>query len=123
MEIGFFPAGFNPLWRFPFPWAQSLRRDEQFHYSGIGLKCQLSAPWGFIPLARFCPFLFCEKATLWPGSKGIARKKHRLEKNSSRRSDRVSAKEGGRIGARPAAPTSEYPCSWGKNGLPAQSKK
>jgi len=46
-------------------------------------------------------FPFCEKASLLPGSKGVAHKKHRREKKSSRRSDRVSAEWGGPIG-RPA---------------------
>ena len=31
---------------------------------------------------HFGDCLFCEKASLWPGSKGVARKKHRREKNS-----------------------------------------
>jgi hypothetical protein len=29
-----------------------------------------------LPLSLFA-FLFCEKASLWPGSKGVKRKKHR----------------------------------------------
>jgi hypothetical protein len=28
-------------------------------------------------MPTFCDCLFCEKASLWPGSKGVARKKHR----------------------------------------------
>jgi hypothetical protein len=32
-------------------------------------------------------------------------------------------KEAGLSGARPGAPTTESPCSWRKNGLPARSKK
>jgi hypothetical protein len=27
--------------------------------------------------ADFCDWLFCEKASWWPGGKGVARKKHR----------------------------------------------
>jgi len=50
---------------------------------------------------HFCDCLFCEKASLWPGSKAVARKKHRREKNCRRRSNRVSAEGGGPIG-RPA---------------------
>jgi len=51
-------------------------------------------------LARlyFFGFLSYEKVSLWPGSKGVARKKHRREKNSNRRSDRVSSKRGGPTG-------------------------
>jgi hypothetical protein len=30
-----------------------------------------------IPLVHFCCSLFCEKAGLWPGRKGVTRKKHR----------------------------------------------
>jgi hypothetical protein len=41
---------------------------------------------------------FCSKASLWPGSKGVARKKQRWEKNSARRSCRASAEWGGPLG-------------------------
>ena len=50
---------------------------------------------------HFCDCLFCGKTSLWPGSKGVVRKKHRREKNCSRRPRRVSAERGGPIG-RPA---------------------
>jgi hypothetical protein len=42
-----------------------------------------------------CDSFSCQKASLWPGSPafgGIARKKHRREKKSNRRSYRASAK-------------------------------
>jgi hypothetical protein len=45
-----------------------------------------------------------EKVSLWPGSKGIARKKHRREKNSTRRFPRTSAERGGPSGH----PTSSF---------------
>jgi hypothetical protein len=32
---------------------------------------------GEFKLAHFCDCLFCEKASLWPGRKGVTRKKHR----------------------------------------------
>jgi len=51
--------------------------------------------------APFTFVLFYERTSLWPGSEGMARKKHRREKNSSRSSDRLSAERGGQIG-RPA---------------------
>jgi hypothetical protein len=38
----------------------------------------------FSPI-HFCDRLFCEKASLWPGGKSVARKKHRREKNKLRR--------------------------------------
>jgi hypothetical protein len=42
--------------------------------------------------------LCCEKASLGLESKGVAQKKDRRQKNSRRRSDRVSAEGGGPIG-------------------------
>ena len=47
----------------------------------------------FLTLAhlRFCDSFSCQKASLWPGSKGVARKKHRRERKSTRRSPRASA--------------------------------
>jgi len=44
---------------------------------------------------------FYSKPSLWPGSKGVARKKHRRGKNSARRSCLASAEWGGPLG-RPA---------------------
>jgi hypothetical protein len=48
-----------------YSWADSSKygRDEVFHQT-------------FPPLEP----VFCQKASLWPGSKGVARKKHRREK-------------------------------------------
>jgi len=40
---------------------------------------------------HFYDSLFCQKAGLWPGSKGVPRKKHRREKKFIRRSPRASA--------------------------------
>jgi hypothetical protein len=40
---------------------------------------------------HFCDSFFFSKASLWPGRKGVARKKHRREKNSIGRSPRASA--------------------------------
>ena len=50
---------------------------------------------------HFGDSLFSGKAGLWPGCKGVARKKHRRERNFIRRPRRVSAERGGPIG-RPA---------------------
>jgi hypothetical protein len=44
-----------------------------WNYSELGIRSQSSN--GAFPAFTF--FLFCEKESLWPGSKGIARKEHR----------------------------------------------
>jgi hypothetical protein len=44
---------------------------------------------------------FCFQPSLWPGSKGVARKKHRRAKNSNRRSFLASAEWGGPLGRSP----------------------
>jgi hypothetical protein len=62
---------------------------------------------------HLCDSFFCQKASLWPGSKGVARKKHRREKKSNQRSYRTSAKCGGPIGL----PYIGIPLFLGKEGL------
>jgi hypothetical protein len=52
----------------------------------------------FFRLAHFCGCLSCGKASLWPGSRGVARKKHRREKNSTRRSPVLPQNEAGPSG-------------------------
>jgi hypothetical protein len=61
--------------------------------------------------------LFCEKVSLWPGSKGIAREKHRREKKSIRRSPRASAERGGPIGRPAGRPYNGLTLFLGKEGL------
>ncbi len=51
------------------------------------------------------------------------RKKHRQEKNSSRRSNRFSAERGGRIGRPAGRPCNGITLLSRENGLPAQTKK
>jgi hypothetical protein len=51
-----------------------------------------------VPL-HFWDSLSCGKASLWPGNKGVARKKHRREKNSPRRSPVLPQNEAGPSGA------------------------
>jgi len=72
---------------------------------------------------HFGESFLCFKANLWPGSKGIARKKHRGERILPGDPPWLPQNGAGRSGARPGAPTSETPCSRRKNGLPAQPKK
>jgi hypothetical protein len=68
---------------------------------------------------------FLLKASLWPGSKDVVRKKHRRERKATRRSIRVFAECGGHIGRAAGGPKSESPGSWGKDKLarPGQEMK
>jgi len=82
--------------------SQSYRKKIQetlTRYLGCGQRT-LSRPWskitpfprkvkklGLLAHLHFCSCLFCEKASLWPGSKGVARKKHRLSYFGLRISD------------------------------------
>jgi hypothetical protein len=65
------------------------------------------------------------KVRLWPGSKGITRKKHRREKNSLRRSPHASAEDGGRIGPPAGRPYIGLTLFLGKEWLarPAQEMR
>jgi len=72
---------------------------------------------------HFCDFLFCCKTSLWSGSKGVARKKHRREKNSIQRSPRASAESGGPAGDPPDRPYADSARGWGSGAVPARSKK
>jgi len=90
--------------------------------------------FGCQPFLRSCPpsllrVLFLLKPSLWPGSKSMARKKHRRGKNSARRSCLASAEWGGPPGRpagrpyigillfsekeRPARPVQETICAHG----------
>jgi hypothetical protein len=65
----------------------------------------------------FFGFLSYEKVNLWPGGKGVARKKHRREENSSRRSDRVSSERGGPSGRPAGRPNNGTTMFLGQEGL------
>ncbi len=89
------PAGFR-LGPGVFP--GQLIRDSL--WSGLIIQKKAIGCQGNLGLAplRFYSLFFYGKPSLWPGSKAVMRKKHRREKNSSRRSNRFSAERGGPIG-------------------------
>ena len=80
--------------------------------------------FGDLPHLHFWGWLFCEKTSLWPGSKGVLRGKS-IGGKGIRIGDppRASAERGGPMGAPQGAPTTELLCRWEKNGLPARPRK
>jgi len=80
-------------------------------------------PTSFALPPHFYDSLSCQKAILWPGSKGVARKKHRREKNSIRRSPRASAERGGPVGDPPDRPYADSTRGCASGAVPARPKK
>jgi hypothetical protein len=72
---------------------------------------------------HFYGSLFWQKAILWPGSRGVARKKHRREKYSIRRSPPASSERGGPVGDPPDRPYADSTRGRGSGAVPARAKK
>jgi hypothetical protein len=101
---------------FIYPKSSPISRDKLVLLRNIGR-------WNVLAHLHFFDSLSWVKVSLWLGSKGVARKKHRLEKNSIRRSPRASAEGGGPIGRPAGRPYNAITRFLGKERLARPTQK